>query len=122
MANKKIRNIIIIVLAVLVAAGIAVALFFLLPRDNDPADTDASSSAFSETVTSNESDTVDAKEESKEELKDGEFLKGNNAEQKETGSGELGGSSTVEIIKPETSSEETTSSENNDPVWIGGIW
>ena len=122
MANNKIRNIIIIVLAVLVAAGIAVALFFLLPRDNDTADTAPSSSAFSETVTSNESDTVDAKEESKEELKDGEFLKGNNAEQKETGAGELGGSSTVEIIKPETSSEETTSSENNDPVWIGGIW
>ena len=123
MANKKFRNLLIIVIAAIVAVGIAVALILVLPKVT-PGNAEASgeSSGASETVTSEESQSIGTTDKNEESLKEGEFVDKAPDEQKQNEKGELGGSETLEIIKPENSSEEATSSTESKTEWIEGIW
>ena len=123
MAKNKFRNLLIIVIAAIVAVGIAVALILVLPKAT-PGNTDASSesSGTSDAITSEESQSIGTTEKNDETLEKGEFVDKDPDEQKQTENGELGGSLTLEILKPENSSEEVTSSEETKTEWIDGIW
>ncbi len=125
MANKRIRNIIIIIVAALLVCGAVAAAILFIPwnKPDGTENSDTPSSAITETVTSEENDEIDPSgEKTESENKEGQFTDADPDEQKKTDKGELGGSSTLDVIKPENSSDEATSSTESETEWIEGIW
>lgn len=117
--NKKIRNIIIIVIAILLLLGLIVGAILLF-ANGAPASSDNS---YTKQATLSESGVVSPDEDNETSLEDGVFVNYDKNSQKYSPKGELGGSKTLDIIKPETSTEDDNSStESSTTEWIDGIW
>lgn len=121
--TKLAKIIVAVIASLLVVSSLTVGIILLIP-EKAPSDTNISSedsvSVPEENITDAESVEVIKKEESSENYKDGEFVDNTDNEQKFTSSGELGGSTTLDVIKPDVNNNSST--EVSSIEWIEGIW
>ena len=109
--------------ALLVIASLAVGIILLIPEKTPGGNDTSSVGAYvpEENITDNESKEVINNDKESEKFGEGEFIDKTKDEQKQTSSGELGGSNTLDVIRPDDSNSNS-SGDTSSVQWLDGIW